>query len=107
KEASVVHPIAAASILIVVNGSATIIPNEGNGEKIEKGDVLFLPQQIEAKLSEKFDNFLAFRAHTPVPIYFIAPLMLETQPRKIIIMNQPFEDNHTLQIKVFNHIKII
>nr|CAD2198077.1 unnamed protein product [Meloidogyne enterolobii] len=67
KEVSVVQPIAAASILIVVNGSATILPNEGNEEKIEKGDVLLLPQQLGAKLNEKSDDFLAFRAYTPPP----------------------------------------
>jgi len=63
----VVQPIAAASILIVVNGSATILPDGGNEEKIEKGDVLLLPQQLGAKLNEKSDDFLAFRAYTPPP----------------------------------------
>jgi outer membrane biosynthesis protein TonB len=73
----VIQPIAAASIFIVVNGSATLISKEGNEEKIEKGDVLFFPQKIEAKLSDKCDNFLAFRAFTPLP-----PMDVNTPPPK-------------------------
>uniref|UniRef100_A0A915NKL2 Phosphomannose isomerase type I helical insertion domain-containing protein n=1 Tax=Meloidogyne floridensis TaxID=298350 RepID=A0A915NKL2_9BILA len=63
---SILQSIQAASIMIIISGKALLILEKENlKEEIIKGDILFIPQLFEAKIEEKSEDFLAFRAFTP------------------------------------------
>uniref|UniRef100_A0A914MHL0 mannose-6-phosphate isomerase n=1 Tax=Meloidogyne incognita TaxID=6306 RepID=A0A914MHL0_MELIC len=63
---SILQSIQAASIIIIISGKAILILEKENlKEEIIKGDILFIPQLFEAKIEEKSEDFLAFRAFTP------------------------------------------
>lgn len=52
--------------MIIISGKALLILEKENlKEEIIKGDILFIPQLFEAKIEEKSEDFLAFRAFTP------------------------------------------
>lgn len=63
-KASKLPAVASGSIFIVIKGNAQLQFYD-KFETIQKGDVLFLPQQFSSSLSNQSEEFQAYRAFTP------------------------------------------